>query len=59
MKLFITYLFNSFCKTATHGRNEYLQLRKPSGRPKWEAKITAAAPFSKMKRTVGIAATIR
>ena len=53
-----TYFPSRFSSSATTGFMLSLGLGLPSGRPRWDMRITALAPFSKASLTVGRAAAI-
>ena len=50
---------SSFSSSGTTGARLYLSLRLPSGRPRWDMRITALAPWSMAYLMEGTAPTIR
>ena len=55
----VTLLPRSFSSSGTTGFSEYLGLTWPLGRPRWDMRMTAFAPWSMAYLMVGTAPTMR
>lgn len=55
----VTFLPNSFSSSGTTGLRLYFGLGFPSGRPRWDMRMTALAPLSMAYLIVGRAPTMR